>query len=182
MSFRLFIAERYIPRFIIKRELRNLFRLTASAFARNNPSLNGLSFDDCLTEFALFTKTSVDQSINRDQEIAAIEDRLFQQAYEYGNLWRGRFGIASMEDVMRGARILYRAIGIEFRGTDHGAIEIRECFFSQYYSPATCRVISSMDAGIMAGLSDGKLLSFSQRITEGFDSCKAQLSMKEFVA
>jgi hypothetical protein len=34
----------------------------------------------------------------------------------------------------------------------------------------------------MAGLSDGGWLTFSRRITEGFESCKAQLSMKEDTA
>jgi hypothetical protein len=181
MSFRLLVAEKYMPVSIEKRELRNLFQLTAAAFAREAPSLNGLSFDDSMTEFALFTKTSVDEARNRDESIAAIQDRLYQQAYEYGRLWRKRFGITTMKEVMRAGRILYRAIGIEFRGTDQGLIEIGECFFSKHYSSATCIVISSLDAGIMAGLSDGKLLSFSQRITEGFDSCKAHLSMKESV-
>jgi hypothetical protein len=87
-----------------------------------------------------------------------------------------------MNEVMRAGRVLYRAIGIEFRGSDQGLIEIGECFFSKYYSPATCSLISSLDAGIMAGLSDGKELSFSQRITEGFNSCKAQMREKELVA
>lgn len=181
MSFRLFLAERYMPEFIKKRELGNLFQLTASAFARKAPSLSHLSFDDCLGEYALFTRTSVDQAGNGDEEIAALQDRLFRQAFEYGRLWRRRLGITTMKEVMRAGRVLYRAIGIQFRGTDQGLIEISECFFSRYYSPATCRVISSLDAGIMAGLSDGKLLSFSQRITEGFECCKGQMSMKDFV-
>jgi hypothetical protein len=181
MSIRLFLAEQYLPVFIRKRELKNLFQLTASAFARQAPPLNGLSFDECITEFALFTRTSVDQARTRDENISVIQDRLFQQAFEYGRLWRIRFGITTMKEVMRAGRILYGAIGIEFRGTDQGVIEIGTCFFSKFYSPATCEVISSLDAGIMAGLSDGKPLSFSQRITEGFESCKAQMSMKEVV-
>lgn len=182
MSVRLFLAETYMPEFIIKRELRNLFQLTSSAFARKAPSLNGFSFDECMIEFALFTKTSVDQARSRDDEIAVIQNRLFQQAYEYGKLWRNRFGVTTMKEAMRAARILYRAIGIEFRGTEQGVVEIGRCFFSKYYSPGTCEVISSLDAGIMAGLSGGRLLSFSHRITEGFDSCNAQMSMKELVA
>lgn len=182
MSVRLFLAERYMPAFMIKREIRNLFQLTASAFARRAPSMNGSSVDDCLAEFALFTKTSVDQASNRDEEIAVVQDRLFQQAFAYGRLWRKRLGITTMGEVMRAGRMLYRAVGIDFRGTDRGAIEIGKCFFSQYYSPATCRVISSLDTGIMAGLSDGKRMTFSQRITEGSDFCKAQVSMEERVA
>jgi hypothetical protein len=182
MNFRIFLAEMYTPMFIKKRELKNLFQIAASAFVCEAPSLNGLSYDDCVHRFALFTKTFVDQASNRDGEVGVIQDRLFQQAYEYGTLLRKRFRITTMAEVMRAGRILYHAIGIEFRGTDLGSIEIAECFFSRYYAPATCRIISSLDAGIMAGLSDGKLLTFSQRITEGFESCKAQMSMKEVVA
>jgi hypothetical protein len=182
MSIRLFLAEQYVPAFIKKRELKNLFQLTASAFARMVPSLDGTSFDDCLTEFALFTKTSVDRAKERDEDLSAIQGLLFQRAYEYGRLWRKRFGITTMEEVMRGGRILYRAMGIEFRGTTQGTIEIDKCFFSSYYTPATCEAISAIDAGIMAGLSDGQLMSFSQRITEGCSSCKAQMNMNERVA
>lgn len=182
MSLRLFLAETYIPVFMKKRALKILFQLAASAFEREAPSLDGRSFTECLTEFALFTKSCVDQAGHRHEDTVVIQERLFQQAFEYGKLWRRRFGIASMEEVMRGARILYRAIGIELRGTDQGEIDIGKCLFSRYYSPATCRVISSLDAGILAGLSDGGRFSFSQRITEGSDSCKARMSMNERIA
>jgi hypothetical protein len=182
MSIRLALAEKYIPEFVRKRELRNLFQHTARAFDSPAPSLDGLTFDECLRAYAIFTKTSVEQAIHRDAEIADVQLRLFRQAFEYGTLWRKRFGITTMNEVMRAGRILYRAIGIGFRGTDRGEIEIEACFFSAHYSSATCRVISALDAGLMAGLSDGGWLTFSRRITEGFESCKAQLSMKEDVA
>jgi hypothetical protein len=107
---------------------------------------------------------------------------LFQQACEYGKLWRKRFDISNMNEVMRAGKILYGAIGIEFCGTDRGTIEIGKCFFGQFYSPATCKVVASLDAGIMAGLSGGAILSFSQRLTEGFSFCKAQLCSKEFIS
>jgi hypothetical protein len=181
VSIRLFLAEQYIPVFIKKRELKKLFLLAESAFERKAPSLEGLPFNDCLTEFALFTKTSVDQVRNRGEELSAVQARLFQQAYEYGKLWRKRLGIASMKEAMRGGRILYRVIGIDFQGTDMGVIVISKCLFSKYYSPGACEIISSLDAGMMAGLSDSEHLSFSQRITEGFDSCKANMIMKELV-
>jgi hypothetical protein len=179
MSIRLFLAEMYLPVFMRKRELKVLFALTAAAFGRTAPSLTGLSLDECLIEFARFTKTCVDEMGDREEGDDTVQERLFQKALEYGKLWRKRFGVTTPSDVMRAGRILYRAIGIDFRGTDRGFIDISECFFSRFYSPATCRVISSLDAGIMAGLSAGNLLSFTQRITEGCDSCKGQMTMKD---
>lgn len=179
MSIRLLLAEQYIPEFLRKRELKNLFQRTAAAFDDTAPSLDRLTLDVCLSAYARFTKTSVEKAILRDVQMADVQDRLFQQAFEYGTLWRKRFGITTMNEVMRAGRILYRAIGIGFRGTNHGEIEIESCFFSKYYSPATCKVISALDSGLMAGLSGGRSLTFSRRITEGFDSCRAQLSIKE---
>ncbi len=181
MNFLLFLAEKYIPTFIRKKELKNLFQLTASAFERNAPSLDGLSYDDCFVEFALFTETSVHLLGNQDERISIIQEKLFQRAYEYGTLWRKRFGITTMNEAMKAGKIFYRAIGIDFRGTEQGDIEINKCFFSQYYSPATCKLISSLDAGILAGLNGEGKLTFSQRITEGSGSCKAQFNERIIV-
>jgi hypothetical protein len=182
MSFLLFLAERYLPAFIRKKELKNLFQLTASAFGSDAPSLVGLSYDDCLDKFALSTESSVHQLGNQDERIFIIQERLFQRAYEYGTLWRKRFGITTMNEAMKAGKILYRAIGIDFRGTEQGVIEIGKCFFSKYYSPATCKLISSLDAGILAGLTGGGKLTFSQRITEGSASCKAYFYERHVVS
>ncbi len=70
-------------------------------------------------------------------------------------------------------RILYRALKIDFRGISSGEIEISRCYFSQFYSPQICELISSLDEGILAGLAGDGRLTFSQRITEGRDCCKA---------
>jgi hypothetical protein len=182
MNLLLRIAEKQLPVFIRKRELKKLFHLTALAFGSEIPSMDGLSYDECLVEYAHFTETAIDQCITRGENIRNIQDRLFQQAYEYGKLWRKRFGISNMDEVTKAGKILYHAIGIEFYGTDRGTIKISKCFFSQFYSLATCKVVASLDAGIMAGLSGGAILSFSQRITEGFSFCKAQLCSKEFIS
>jgi len=182
MNLLMRIAGRRLPSFIKKRELNKLFQLTALAFGNEIPSLNGLSYDEILAKYAQFTKTSVDQCIARGDNIREIQDRLFHQACEYGKMWREKFDISDMNDVMKAGKILYRAIGIEFMGTESGAIRIGSCFFSQFYSPSTCQAVGSLDAGIMAGLSGGSILSFSRRITEGFSFCKAQLCSKEFLS
>ena len=71
-------------------------------------------------------------------------------------------------------KILYEMLGIEFLDTGQGTITIPKCFFSQYYTDQICQLISALDEGVLAGLSGGGRLDFSQRLTEGNDCCKAQ--------
>nr|HPI74436.1 hypothetical protein [bacterium] len=169
MSLFLFLAERTLPQFIRKRELKKLFRFTAEAFGSKTPELSRLSCDELLTAYAAFTRSAVDQLDSRPSAAAGVQQRLYQQAYAYGNLWRARFRLSSMNQAMRAARVLYRAVGIDFRGAGDGLIEIHQCFFSAYFTSATCRIISALDAGIVDGLAHTGGLAFSHRITEGAD-------------
>lgn len=179
MSLLLFLAERTIPRFIRKRELRRLFHLTAEAFDSKTPELARLSCDELLSAYAAFTRSAAEQMASKPSAVAGVQQRLFQQAYAYASQWRTRFRLRNWSEAMRAARVLYRAIGIDFRGAGDGLIEIRRCFFSAYYDPATCRIISALDAGIVAGLSQTGGLAFSQRITEGAALCLAHCNEKE---
>ncbi len=180
MNLLLLIAEKHIPVYVKKKELYKLVQLTASAFSSQPPMLKGLAYDVCLKEYALFTKKCADHLGSNDEHIKTVQFKLFQQAFDYGKAWRKRFSLCNENQVMRAAKVLYRAIGIEFNGSDQGTVEISKCLFSQYYSPATCRIISSLDAGIMAGLAGGGVLFFQQRITEGSDRCMARFE-KEMV-
>jgi hypothetical protein len=175
MNVLLWIARRQLPAFVRKREFMKLFRLTATAFDSEIPSLRGLTYDECLHTYARFTRAAVDRAVEHGQDLERIQVRLFEHALAYGQQWRRRFGISRFDDTMKAGWILYRAIGIDFCGSSEGTIEISRCLFSKYYSPATCSVVSSIDAGILAGLSGGRVLSFGRRITEGFSSCIAQL-------
>jgi hypothetical protein len=76
---------------------------------------------------------------------------------------------------MAAARLAYRAIGIDFEGDTCGGITINRCFFSQAYTPTVCQVMSALDAGLLAGLSGGSRLVFTERITEGYPWCRARL-------
>jgi hypothetical protein len=173
------ISEIYLPSWIKKKELMNLFRITASAFESTVPPTAGLSFEECLAAFAHFTKFEIDQLMIRNKDLHTIQDRLYHSAYEFGDKFRIRFRVSSISDVMAVSRFLYRILGIDFQGTHKGSITICKCFFSEIYSSSTCRVISSLDSGMMAGLSGGGGLIFSHRITEDFDACKARYFSKE---
>jgi hypothetical protein len=175
MNLLLPIAEIWTPEQIKKRELRNLFAITAAAFGSNPPSIAQLSFDQCLIAYADFTKIQADLAIARGDDF--VHKRLFDGMYRFGKKYRRLFSVSSMRDLMRVSRLLYAILGIDFQGDEQGVITIRRCFFSRCYSADTCRMISSLDAGLLAGL--GGILTFSQRITEGFEFCSATLTLKD---
>lgn len=52
-------------------------------------------------------------------------------------------------------------------------IEIRRCFFADYYRAPVCRLMSALDAGVVDGLFGGASLEFTQRLTEGGGCCRA---------
>ena len=83
-----------------------------------------------------------------------------------------------MADAMIAARICYRMLDIDFKGNAGGEVCITRCSFSGVYSPAACQVMSALDAGLLAGLTGGGRLLFSQRLTEGFPSCRARVFLE----
>jgi hypothetical protein len=111
------------------------------------------------------------------RDLAEIQRRLYDGAYRMGQELRRTFRVASTADALAAARVLYRALGIDLRAAPGGGITVRRCFFSRYYSGPVCQVIASLDEGLFAGLSDGGQLSFTQRITEGSDCCKADFRL-----
>ncbi len=179
MNLRLSISKIYMPAFLKKRELKKLFNITGEIFGCAAPSTSGLSFEECLAMYAQFTRTAVGQSVHRGDTVQTIQDRLFRSAFLLGEKYKRRFHLKTMNEVLEAGRVLYRILGIDFESTGPGIITIRSCFFSKYYSASTCRIISSLDAGMMAGLSGGATLTFSRRITEGNDCCSARLVTQE---
>ncbi len=80
-----------------------------------------------------------------------------------------------MAEAAHVARALYRVIGVDFRVGAAGGFVVKSCLFSSRYTPAACRLISSLDAGLLAGLTGGARMVFTQRITEGAAVCRGEL-------
>ena len=110
---------------------------------------------------------------------AATERRLFDGSVRLGREIGRTLGVSTPQEVMAAARILYRCLEIDFRGDAGGDIIIRQCFFSRFYSSEVCRLMSSLDAGILSGLAGGGGLEFAERLTEGRDRCLARFSFKD---
>jgi hypothetical protein len=174
MGLLLAISKIYVPQFIQKRKLEILFNATANAFQVTSPSTGGLSYNNCLKLYAQFTQEQALKSIQQGNELN-VRSRLFQNAYQIGQRFKADFTINTIEDVMRMGTLIYKLLKIEFEGEPRGNIVIKRCFFSAYYSSNVCRLISSLDEGLLTGLSGGGKLNFSQRITEGNECCRAYL-------
>lgn len=179
MNPRLLALRICIPSFMKKKKLEQLFDIVADAFGKSPPPLERLSYRERLKAFALYTSQEAEKRIQGGQGLENIKKRLHENAYILGQGVRKDFGIRSPREVMEMSSILYQILGIDFEGDASGEVTIKKCFFSDYYSPQVCQIISSLDEGVAAGLSGGGKLSFSGRITEGKDCCKARLAMPE---
>lgn len=169
----------YLPDYVKRRKLQELFGLTATAFGAERPDLQGLRYSQVLVKYALFTSFEAARVMEHHEELAAAKNRLFAAAHQLGEQLRQDFGVVTVAEAMPVASLVYRVLGIDFKGDRQGDIVIDKCFFSDYYSEDVCRVISSLDAGVMAGLSGGGRLVFSQRITEGKECCRCSLVFAE---
>ncbi len=173
MNIRLLALKIHIPSCIKKKKLEELFVLVADAFGKPEPPLKDLSYDERLKAFASYTTREAEILIREGQNHEEIKNKLYEKAYKLGQKIRKDFRIHSVQEIMEMSRILYQILGIDFEGDRDGEVTIKSCFFSSYYSDRVCELISSLDKGVAAGLSDGGKLSFFQKITEGKDCCKA---------
>ena len=174
MNIRLNLAKIYVPFWIQKKKLRELFALTAQAFQSEEPTLQGLSRKEFLEKYAFFTKENAEKLLDSKEKTKILQDQLYQKAFQMGCDLRKELRISSSEEFMAAARILYHLIGIDFHGKKTGQITIHKCYFSQFYSEDICKIISSLDRGILAGLSGGMgKLEFLDRLTSGAECCRA---------
>jgi len=165
------IMRIYIPEFIKKEKLGELFRLTADAFQSEPPKLEGLSFAERLTKYALFTKEQAEGYLRSGRSPEEVNKRLYKNSCIFGQSLRKSLHIVTWEDAVTTLKAIYKLIGIDFSYGDQGEFIIRQCFFGKYYSKEVCMLISSLDEGLAAGLSGGGRLCFKQRITEGTSCC-----------
>ena len=126
----------------------------------------------------MFTKEQAEKALSSGVEVGGVKERLYQNAYTLGKRLRKWFSIETIEEVMQLGKILYNVIGVEIYGNAQGEVTVKRCFFSQHYSSPVCSLISSLDDGLFSGLSGGRRLAFSERLTEGRECCRAKLFLE----
>ncbi len=170
------VLQIHTPDLVKKMALKQLFNSTAAAFEAEIPPLAGLSANECLARYAEFTQAQAEQRLRDGREVEAVEQRLYRNAVEMGKPYGKWLGLGTAADVMAIGRVLYRILATDLQGDAQGEVVIRHCYFSQFFSSEVCRLMSAMDRGLFAGLSNGGELTFSSRITEGQPYCRAHFS------
>jgi hypothetical protein len=170
-----------MPGLLKKAFLRRLFRLTAEAFGAAAPAHHG-SVTALLDRYAAFTRGQAEMAMRDSARAAEAPGRLFESAFRLGSRLRALLKVRRMQEAMDVAKTLYRLIGVDFCGmatcsadratAGAACFTVSRCFFSTRYPPAVCRLISSLDAGLLAGLTGGGEMTFTERITEGAAACK----------
>jgi len=159
--------------------LRRLASATAESFDEPIPSGQGLSCRHYLRLYARYTRSAALAAMKSGEDLTALRTRLQANGFALGDRLRKRLHLRSRRAAMAAARLLYRMIGVDFRGSPNGEVRVRSCFFSDYYTPSVCRLISALDQGLLAGLSGGGSLTFQLRLTEGSPYCRARFAFME---
>ena len=128
------IMQLYLPEFVKKKKLVELFRLTAGAFQSELPELKGLSFPEILARYALFTREQAEIYWRNGCHLEEIQRRLYHNACIFGRSLRKSLRITTWEEAVTALAFIYRLIGIDFQCDRQGEVTIRQCFFSNYYS------------------------------------------------
>ena len=172
-NLRILAARMILPLGARRVEIERLFARTAAAFGSPVPPRRARSAAGRLREYALFTRQSAEEALGGRGNLRVLNNRLFDAALALGSGYRLRLKVRGTRDAMAAARLIYRGLGIDFRGSAEGKVVIRRCAFAAVYTPRVCALISALDRGLLAGLTEGGVLEFRQRITEGADSCRA---------
>lgn len=181
MNIAVRLLQRYTPTFVKKWALHDLFMATAAAFDCTAPAHRGLPYRQCLRLYAGFTQNQVAAMIGDGRDLAAVEQRLYDNAFQVGKKYARLLHIRSQAEMMVIGRLLYGMLKIDFQSNEQGEVVIRRCYFSQFYTGPICQVMSAIDRGLFAGLSQGGQLRFTTRITEGSPCCLACFILQERV-
>ena len=160
--------------------VRRLLRRSAVAFGARLPSSGRpRSGSELLRAYATFSAARAELLLAGCGDLDYVQLDLWRTADQMGRGLRRWLGVKTLADAMAAARAVYRALDIDLRGSAAGEVVVIRCSFAAVYGPEVCAVMSALDAGLFAGLTGGRTLTFTQRITEGAPACLANLRSSE---
>ena len=124
---------------------------------------------------------ALSDGIGSEKAVEVGREALFKVGVRLGEESRRRLGVGdSVEDLLTAARVMYSVLGIRFTvDGEEGAhrIEFHRCPLSRQYSELTCAVTSAIDEGVFKGLNPKASMSFKRRMTSGFPTCVADVTI-----
>ncbi len=160
------LFREHTPGWFIGIELQILLGLSAKAYKIPGRVIWFMPPQKALKEYAAFTVRCMESGKEGS-------DKLYPVACALGKRIRQITGFVKEEDLRQLVFWLYKNIRITIKGKLPGDLIIPKCYFSKFYTPAHCKLMSNVDAGVIAGIFGGGELVFTERITEGCGRCKA---------
>lgn len=175
MTLRLRVLAAIPPSLLRPFVVRRLLHDVADAFDVRPPTARRMAGNELLATYASFSNARAKLLVLGRGDPDVVGRRLWRSAHRVGTRLRRGLGIRTGAEAMAAARAVYRALDIDLRGSSSGDVVVARCSFSRVYAPEVCAVMWSLDAGLFAGLTDGRRLTFSRRLTEGAPTCLATL-------
>lgn len=198
VNLRLLLASVWLPSYVKKREVDRVAAMTTDALRSVLEQLAPSELEKVSTEIKTSTGSieerralmaanhslllkALSDGIGHDRAVELGRETLFKVGISLGEESRKRLGVGdSVEDLLTAARVMYSVLGIRFtvkgEGGDH-RIEVHRCALSKHYSELTCTVMSAVDEGAVRGLNPRASMSFKRRITSGFPTCMAYVTI-----
>ncbi|MCD8300111.1 MAG: hypothetical protein LUC41_02885 [Clostridiales bacterium] len=154
-------------------EIRILMRCTAGVFGEKMPKAADFPAHGLLERYAKYTAHEAEKAIHSGRDLRLLRKELYKMAKDLGFGLRRLLRPEDEQECLAILIMIYHNIGIDIREESPGKIIVKRCYFSHFYTPEVCTVISAIDKGIFAGVYHGGRLRFSRRITEGHRECRA---------
>ena len=152
--------EWHTPAWVVCLEIRILYNTMSRAFGVPEKKIPLWYAGQALRDYAAYSARCL-------MRCEADPGRIYREAYRTGEQVRRLTGFTEKEDLQRLIFYLYRNIGILMEGHLPGEVTVSRCYFSRFYTPEQCALMSYMDSGMIAGILGGGKLEFTERITEG---------------
>jgi hypothetical protein len=200
MGLRLLILGWWTPKYIIRKELKNISDQTTTA-------LKALLSKNTIKEFNIENQKqqpaksikqqrtvmaqtqsklveTIEAAIGREETVRLGREAMFSVGQELGKQTRVKLGISdNPKDLTKAAKILYRVLGIEFHlewlDNSNAKAIIDRCALAEQYSKLTCEVLSATDEGVIKGLQPNVTMKFGEFMTSGCKNCRADIQFNE---
>jgi predicted ArsR family transcriptional regulator len=199
MSFRLAIANFYLTKRMIRKELLHVEQVTDSALDKairanipgHEPSAlaaNDVGLEELRDRMARGHKERVAilvEALGREKAVEVARLALYHAGMQLGKEARAKLGVRDKpRDLQKAARVLYRVLGIEFTMNHYegrGEMHVHRCALARQYDSLTCSALCATDEGVVHGLSDRAQLKFTEHLTSGRSDCVAEFRFEKEV-
>ena len=200
MGLRLLILGWWTPKYIIRRELKNISDQTTTALKEliSKYTIEEVDFINqkrphstrIQEQRAAMAQTHVklvealEAAVGHEAAVKLGREALFLVGQNLGKQTRIRLGVTdNPKDLTRAANILYRVLGIEFHlewlDNSNAKAVIDRCALAEQYSRVTCEVLSATDEGVIKGLQPNVTMKFREYMTNGCQNCTADIHFTE---